>query len=119
MGRAALLGLRQGGADYDYLFDGQGRVAALINGAQAVVAAYGYDPFGSSSATGTVTQPFRSSFAEFDERTGLYQFSSRFYLPNPGVMLSRQVTAQPKTDPSGPYFRPLRTLEMRPTAAVR
>ena len=117
-GRETLLGLRQGGADYEYLFDGQGRVAALIGGTQTVAAAYGYDPFGIPSSTGSVTQPFRSSFAEYDERTGLYQLLSRFYLPNPGVMVSRQVMAQPGTVPAGPYFRPLRVLEMRPTAAL-
>lgn len=116
---STLLGIRQGGADYEYLFDGQGRVAALIDGTQTVAAAYSYDPFGTPLSSGSLKQPFRSSFSEFDEQTGLYQFSSRFFLPNPGAMISRQVTTQPGGLPAGNHFRPLRLLEMRPTAALQ
>ena len=113
-----VLGLRQGGADYDYLFDNRGRIAALINGAQTVVAAYGYDAFGAPFAAGSITQPLRSSGADYDERIGLYHFSSRFYLPNPGVMMSRRVSALPESEPVGPTYRPLRLLEMRPTGGL-
>lgn len=116
---STLLGIRQGGADYEYLFDGRGRVAALIDGTQTVAAAYSYDPFGAPYSSGSFKQPFRSSFSEFDERAGLYQFSSRFFLPNPGAMISRQVTTQPGGLPAGNHFRPLRLLEMRPTAALQ
>ena len=115
-GGEELLGLRQGGVDYEYLLDGRGRVAALTGANQAVVAAYAYGPLGIPSSSGSIKQPFRSSVTEYDEQTGLFQFSSRFYLPNPGVMISRQLNTQPVSSPVGADFRPLRALEMRPAA---
>jgi YD repeat-containing protein len=120
IGRGAknLLSLRQVGVDYDYLFDGRGRVAALIDSSQTAVAGYGYDSFGTPATTGSVNQPFRSSFAQFDDLTGLYQYSSRYFLPNPGIEISRQLAAQPGNRSYGQYFRPFRDVEMRPTAAV-
>ncbi|MBI5638882.1 MAG: hypothetical protein HZA17_00505 [Nitrospirae bacterium] len=41
-GIGGLLNLKQGGADYSYLYDGKGNVAALIDSTQAVVASYAY-----------------------------------------------------------------------------
>ena len=116
-GGEELLGLRQGGTDYEYLFDGAGRVAALIDNTQTVAAAYGYGPLDIPSSSGSVKQPFRSSFAEYDEHTGLFQFSSWFYLPNPGTPVSRQLNILPGGSPVGLFFRPLRVLEIRPSAA--
>jgi hypothetical protein len=53
-----LLDLKQGGQNYAYLYDGKGNVTALLNGSQAVVAAYTYDVFGNlMSQTGSLSQP--------------------------------------------------------------
>jgi YD repeat-containing protein len=45
-GIGGLLSIRQGGQDFDYLYDGEGNVSAVIDSTQAVVASYRYDSFG-------------------------------------------------------------------------
>ncbi|MCX5846294.1 MAG: cysteine peptidase family C39 domain-containing protein [Deltaproteobacteria bacterium] len=118
--RHTLLGLRQGGQNYSYLLDGQGRVNALLTDGQAVAAAYSFDPFGIPTATpGSLDQPFRTSNAAFDERAGLYLSDSGFYLPGPGVQLSRKITMCPKGLNSGVQFRPMGDLLMRLTGGVQ
>lgn len=89
-GIGGLLALTQGGQDYFYLYDGKGNVAALVNNAQAVVAAYTYDAFGGRLArTGTVDQPYQFSTKPFDESTGLSYFGYRYYVPSIRRWLTR------------------------------
>ncbi|MHB8174372.1 MAG: hypothetical protein ACYDFU_07950 [Nitrospirota bacterium] len=51
-GIGGLFELTQGGAQYDYLYDGKGNVSALIDANQNVVAAYAYNPFGRLEVAG-------------------------------------------------------------------
>ena len=79
-GIGGLLNLKQGGADYSYLYDGKGNVSALIDSTQAVVASYAYDPFGQlMKKTGTLDQPYTFSTKEAQPGTGQYYYGYRFY----------------------------------------
>jgi len=79
-GIGGLLNLRQGGADYSYLYDGKGNVSALIDSTQAVVASYAYDPFGQlMSKSGNLVQPYTFSTKEAQSGTGQYYYGYRFY----------------------------------------
>jgi RHS repeat-associated protein len=89
-GIGGLLGLKQDGQDYAYLYDGKGNVTTLVDGSQSVVAGYRYDTFGNlMSKTGTVDQPYRFSTKVFDETTGLSYYGYRFYAPSLGRWLTR------------------------------
>jgi len=79
-GIGGLLNLKQGGADYSYLYDGKGNVSALIDSSQAVVASYAYDPFGRlMSKSGSLDQHYTFSTKEYDSRTGFNNYGYRFY----------------------------------------
>ena len=79
-GIGGLLNLRQGGADYSYLYDGKGNVSALIDSLSNLVASYAYDPFGQlMKKSGTLDQPYTFSTKEYDSRTGLNYYGYRFY----------------------------------------
>jgi RHS repeat-associated protein len=89
-GIGGLLNLKQGGQDYAYLYDGNGNVAAVLDGSQAVVAAYRYAPFGKLLAqTGSLTQPFGFSTKRYDAQTGLIYYGFRFYGPEIGRWTTR------------------------------
>jgi RHS repeat-associated protein len=89
-GIGGLLNLKQGGQDYSYLYDGKGNVAAVLDGSQAVVAAYRYAPFGKLLAkTGSLTQPFGFSTKRYDAQTGLIYYGYRFYGPEIGRWTTR------------------------------
>jgi len=78
-GIGGLLNLKQGGADYSYLYDGKGNVSALIDSSQAVVASYAYDPFGQlMSKSGSLDQPYTFSTKEYDAGTGQNYYGYRF-----------------------------------------
>jgi len=79
-GIGGLLNLKQGGADYSYLYDGKGNVSALIDSSQNLVASYAYDPFGRlMSKSGTLDQPYTFSTKEAQAGTGQYYYGYRFY----------------------------------------
>lgn len=85
-----LLNLKQGGQNYAYLYDGKGNVTALLDGSQAVVAAYTYDAFGTlMSETGSLSQPFKFSTKLYDVETGLSYFGYRFYSPAVGRWMTQ------------------------------
>ncbi|MBI5675440.1 MAG: hypothetical protein HZC48_06420 [Nitrospirae bacterium] len=89
-GIGGLLNLKQSGQDYSYLYDGKGNVVALLDGTQAVVAAYTYDTFGNlMSKTGTLNQPMQFSTKSYDEKTGLSYYGYRFYSPALGRWINR------------------------------
>ena len=95
-GIGGLLNIRQGGQDYNYLYDGKGNVAALTDINQNVVATYSYDPFGTLlSKTGTIDQPYQFSTKEYDAGMGKSYFGFRFYDPSLGRWMTR--------DPLGEY----------------
>jgi RHS repeat-associated protein len=89
-GIGGLLDLKQGGQHYSYLYDGKGNVTALIDGAQSVVTAYSYDPFGVPTASSNaLNQPYRFSTKPYDDNTGLIYYGYRFYKPDVGRWISR------------------------------
>ncbi|MBM5813085.1 MAG: RHS repeat-associated core domain-containing protein, partial [Gammaproteobacteria bacterium] len=74
-------------------YDGNGNIAALVNGATGTVAAvYEYSPYGEllrnvapdSAAAG---QPFRFSTKFTDDETGLVYYGRRYYSPSQGRFL--------------------------------
>jgi len=68
-----------------YFADGNGNVSTLVNGHQAVVARYLYDPFGNTlSLSGPLAEAntYRFSSKEIHPASGLYYFGARWYNPN-------------------------------------
>ncbi|HYW09751.1 MAG TPA: phycobilisome rod-core linker polypeptide, partial [Longimicrobium sp.] len=75
------------GANYYYAMDNPGSVAGLIGGANQVVNAYQYTPWGElepAASTEAVTQPLRYMAREWDEDAGMYQVRARWYDPQLG-----------------------------------
>jgi RHS repeat-associated protein len=73
-------------------------VSAVLNSAQAVVAAYRYDPFGKLLATSdTFVQPFQFSTKRYDAQTGLLHYQFRAYAPT----LARWLTRDPLGEAGG------------------
>ncbi|WCJ60974.1 hypothetical protein NXS98_07600 [Fontisphaera persica] len=78
---------------YFPVYDGNGNVVGLVNGATGAWAAeYEYGPFGEPiRATGPVAlvNPFRFSTKFCDDETGQYYYGHRYYHPHTGRWLSR------------------------------
>ncbi|MBM3853909.1 MAG: hypothetical protein FJ399_12265, partial [Verrucomicrobia bacterium] len=76
-------------------YDGNGNIAALVNGATGTVAAvYEYSPYGEllrnvAPDPAAAGQPFRFSTKFTDEETGLVYYGRRFYSPSQGRFLGR------------------------------
>lgn len=93
-GIGGLLNLKQGGVEYSYLYDGKGNVEAVLDSAQAVVAAYRDDPFGRFLATsGSFEQPFQFSTKRYNAQIGMLHYP-RTSLPGP-VLRTRMSAVQP------------------------
>jgi RHS repeat-associated protein len=89
-GIGGLLNLKQGGNDYNYLYDGKGNVTALIDSTQSPVVTYAYDPFGvRMKQVGTFEQPYQFSTKPYDPQTGLSNFGFRYYNAGLGKWLTR------------------------------
>jgi RHS repeat-associated protein len=87
----------------DYYADGNGNVTSLIDGNQAVVASYRYDPFGniiSKSGTLANANVYRFSSKEVHVNSGMYYYGFRFYDPN----LQRWINADPLGDFAAPPY---------------
>jgi RHS repeat-associated protein len=88
-GIGGLLTLRQGGEDYDYLYDGKGNVSRIIDDTQVVVATYRYDVFGNLKvASSSLDQPFRFSTKRHFADLGLNYYGYRYYAPSIGRWMS-------------------------------
>src|SRR5262249_31730690 len=77
-----------------YHADGGGNITCMINGSQAVVASYRYDPFGnlmSSSGTLASDNLRRFSSKEFHANSGMYLYPCRCY----DAHLQRWITRDP------------------------
>ena len=78
---------------YDYTYDGNGDVEAIVNGATGTVAGqWEYGPFGEViRSTGPMAKanPIRFSTKFEDDETGLNYYGYRYYDPNAGMWLSR------------------------------
>src|SRR5690625_4368657 len=100
-GVGALLAIRDHAenAVYYTAYDGNGNVTALIDSADATVAAlYEYGPFGESirtSAPAADINPFRFSTKYFDVETDLYYYGYRYYSPGIGGWLNRDPINEP------------------------
>jgi len=82
--------MTQGGAHYDYLYDGKGNVRAVLDGNQNVVASYAYDAFGvQTGQSGTLDQPYRFSTKRYYDDIGLNYYGYRFYAPRLGRWMTR------------------------------
>ena len=87
---------------YWYLFDGHGSVIGLADKNGNQVAAYEYDAWGNTTtSTGSQTlgngellkdaNPFRYSGYQYDSETGFYYLKSRYYSPELGRFITRDV----------------------------
>jgi RHS repeat-associated protein len=68
-----------------YHADGNGNITMLINGYQAIVAKYLYDPYGNTLSLGgslASANKFRFSSKEWNDNAGLYYYLYRYYDPN-------------------------------------
>ncbi len=87
------LSMTRGGVTYSYLFDGQGNVIALTDGAGALIATYRYDPWGKAISVGgsnpALVNSFRFAGRELDAESGLYYLRGRYYDPELGRFISR------------------------------
>jgi len=64
------------------LYDAHGSVSALTDDPGGVVqTSYSYDPYGETTKTGSVANPFQFASGYHDEVTGLYKFGARYYQP--------------------------------------
>lgn len=89
-GIGGLLNFNSGGQNYAYLYDGSGNVGAVLDAAQAVVAAYRYDPFGSLLVkTGSVDQSYGFSTKRYNEQLGMLFYEFRPYIPGIGRWATR------------------------------
>ena len=85
------LGFTYNGTPYLYVYNGTGDVMGIVDDTLATVVEYTYDAWGkvlsvSGSAVGTIgtLNPFRYRGYVYDEETGLYYVSSRYYDPEIG-----------------------------------
>ncbi|HET9493652.1 MAG TPA: RHS repeat-associated core domain-containing protein, partial [Chloroflexia bacterium] len=77
------------GASY-FLYDGQGSVRTLTNGAGAVTDSYTYGAFGTLlQQVGATPNAYRYTAQQFDSLTGLYSMRARYYSPADGRFLTR------------------------------
>ena len=91
------------GAKYGYLYNLQGDVIGLIDGANNEVVKYTYDAWGKPlSVTGSLANtigyynPFRYRGYVYDVETGLYYLRSRYYNPSWGRFVNADVLALSK-----------------------
>ena len=88
--------MKQDGETY-YITNLQGDVMKMVDAEGNVVASYEYDPYGKVlSATGTMAHanPLRYRGYYYDDETGLYYVSSRYYDPEIG----RWISPEPNVD---------------------
>ena len=80
----------QAGQRLFYLQDGSNSTVQLTNSSGASVASYAYDSFGNPAASNTASpaNPFTYTGREFDGKSGLYYYRSRYYAPDPGRFIS-------------------------------
>jgi RHS repeat-associated protein len=83
--------------DFFPLYDGTGHCVGLTDSAGNLVAEYWWGPFGELlEAKGEMADanPFRYATKYFDTETGLYYFGHRYYDPQTGTWLSREILGE-------------------------
>ena len=92
--------VRKGASDEFYETDALGSSVALTNSAGASQTTYTYEPFGTTTQTGTAsTNPFQFTGRENDG-TGLYYYRARYYSPK----VQRFTSEDPIGFYAGPNF---------------
>lgn len=86
------------GAIYYYTFDGLGSVAALTDSGGTAQDTYSYEPYGTTSVSGTVPNPWRFTAAYFDSGTLTYKMGMRYY----NSALLRWTQQDPEPGPTDP-----------------
>ena len=84
--------MKYNGTVYYYVTNLQGDVMRIVNASGTVMASYDYDPYGKVlSATGTLADlnPLRYRGYVYDQETGFYNVSGRYYDP----LVSRWINA--------------------------
>jgi RHS repeat-associated protein len=71
----------RGSSYYTYQKDGLGSVSKITDSSQATVNAYTYSPWGDTSSSGSLTNPFRYTGREADSGSSLYHYRARVYDP--------------------------------------
>jgi RHS repeat-associated protein len=69
------------GPRYYYLYNAQDSVAAVTDSSGAVQDTYSYDPYGATTSSGTVPNPWKYA-GGYQDSTGFYKFGARYYSPS-------------------------------------
>ncbi len=88
--------MKYNGTVYYYITNLQGNVMRIVDASQNIVTSYDYDPYGKViSATGTLANinPLRYRGYVYDQETGFYYVSSRYYDPEIGRWINADDTA--------------------------
>jgi RHS repeat-associated protein len=85
----------QAGQRLFFLQDGSNSAVQLTNSSGASVASYAYDSFGvpAVSNSNNPANPFTYTGREFDTKSGLYYYRSRYYAPDQGRFISEDPVA--------------------------
>ncbi len=96
-GVGGLLAVEEGGSVYYPTYDGNGNVSEYLDSSGAVQAHYEYDAFGNTTySAGAKKADFAHRFSTkpLDAETGLYYYGYRYYNPNTGSWLSRDLIGE-------------------------
>ncbi|MBQ4481413.1 MAG: RHS repeat-associated core domain-containing protein [Victivallales bacterium] len=80
--------LLRNGSEF-FVSDANKNTVALLDTTGSVADTYTYDPFGTCTHAGNLTNPFRFSSEYFDAETGLVYYNYRYYSPTLGRWISR------------------------------
>jgi RHS repeat-associated protein len=87
------LAVEQKGRVYYYHADGLGSITALTDKKGRVVQRHEYDSFGNLRHQGNkVKQPYTFTGREWDKEIGLYYYRARYYDPEVGKFVSKEIT---------------------------
>ena len=77
-----------------FVADGNKNILALKDASGNTTVSYNYDPFGKVTASNTHANPFRFSSEYHDDESGLVYYNYRYYSPERGRWLSRDLIAE-------------------------
>ncbi len=98
--RGQLHAMSRGGETYFYHLNARGDVMALSDASGDVVNTYRYDPWGTLiESDETVENPYRYASYRADGATGLYYCWNRYYAPELGRFLTRDIYPGETSDP--------------------
>ncbi|MHB8840755.1 MAG: DUF6531 domain-containing protein [Candidatus Aquicultor sp.] len=90
--RGQLIAMQKGGQTYYYQFNAHGDVVSLTNSSGQVVNTYSYDPWGNIlSVNEQIANPYRYAGYRYDVNTDLYYLWHRYYSPEIGRFLCRDL----------------------------